>query len=158
MNEDSIVEKYYPLVASIAQKYPYLPREDLIQEGMIGLIMAWRRFDPEQGTEFATYAYYYIKKQILSAIEKEQPAAYQTLNENYDAVSKTEPENTPSETHLPDLPESMPEIEKLILRLSFGEELSYKEISQRTGFRVEKIRYLKAKAMRRMKVLQGSGE
>lgn len=39
--------------------------EDLIQEGVIGLIKAARRFDPERGFHFSTYVYYKIRSCCL---------------------------------------------------------------------------------------------
>jgi len=57
-------------VVTIAKRYrqPGIPLEDLINEGNIGLIEAVRRFDPDRGTRFITYAVWWIKKSILAAI------------------------------------------------------------------------------------------
>lgn len=58
------------LVAKIAQEYTDvgLPLVDLIQEGNIGLIEAIDRFDPERGYRLSTYAAWWIRRAILSAI------------------------------------------------------------------------------------------
>lgn len=63
MNLDAIVQDYLPLVASSAK--PYMRRhpqwrEDIEQEGMVGLILAARRFDPSRGLKFSTFAHAYI--------------------------------------------------------------------------------------------------
>src|SRR6185436_9822686 len=57
-------------VVTIAKRYAQqgIPLEDLINEGNIGLIEAVRRFDPDRGTRFITYAVWWIKKSILAAI------------------------------------------------------------------------------------------
>lgn len=64
------------LVISIAKIYnkPSLlgtfSFDDLIQEGMIGLMMAVDRFDPELGNRFSTFATYWIKQSIIQFIIK----------------------------------------------------------------------------------------
>lgn len=44
--------------------------DDLIQEGMIGLMMAVDRFNPELGNRFSTFATYWIKQSIIQFIIK----------------------------------------------------------------------------------------
>lgn len=41
---------------------------DLVSEGSVGLMMAVRKFDPERGTRFVTYAGYWIRAYILDFI------------------------------------------------------------------------------------------
>lgn len=45
-----------------------LERTDLTQEGVFGLIAAIARFDVAQGTEFSTYAVYWVRQAIQKAI------------------------------------------------------------------------------------------
>jgi len=58
------------LVVKIAREYGEvgLPLIDLIQEGNIGLIEAIDRFDPERGYRLSTYAAWWIRRSMLSAI------------------------------------------------------------------------------------------
>jgi RNA polymerase primary sigma factor len=67
---DRLILANLPLVAHVARDYrgARLPFEDLVHEGIVGLLEAVRRFDPERGTRFSTYAAWWIRKHILEAL------------------------------------------------------------------------------------------
>ena len=44
--------------------------EDLMQEGRIGLIEAAKRFDPNRGIQFSSYASWWIRKYITMALQE----------------------------------------------------------------------------------------
>ncbi|MDI1291518.1 MAG: RNA polymerase sigma factor RpoD/SigA [Methylobacter sp.] len=62
------------LVAFVAykQKTTVLSFDDLVQEGVIGLIKAVDRFDPYRGFQFSTYAIPWIKQAISRLIVKQE--------------------------------------------------------------------------------------
>ena len=58
--------KYEKLVSKIAKQYStYSSFEDLRQVGMIGLIKALKKYVKSENTKFSTYAYVWIKGEIL---------------------------------------------------------------------------------------------
>lgn len=71
--KNRLVTSNLRLVILVATKYPQgtLPHEDLVQEGTFGLIKAIDRFDPNLGYRFSTYATWWIRKVITTAIETE---------------------------------------------------------------------------------------
>lgn len=69
--EEYLLEKYKPFVKN-KSRVLYLvggDREDLIQEGMIGLFKAIRDYDPEKNVPFAAFAKLCIERQLYTAIE-----------------------------------------------------------------------------------------
>jgi len=62
------------LVAFVARKQQtmHLSHDDVMQEGVIGLIKAVDRFDPGRGIRFSTYAIFWIKQAISRLIVKQE--------------------------------------------------------------------------------------
>ena len=65
-----LLTSHLRLVAKIAMGYRRygLPISDLISEGNVGLMRAVRRFDPDKGARFSTYALWWIKAAIQDYI------------------------------------------------------------------------------------------
>ncbi len=146
------IEKHLPLIKSIANKYAHLgvPIEDLIQEGLIGLLEAEKKFDETKGTKFSTYATFWIKKKILESIEKEKKSSLDSIKLTEESVETKEDELKTSQ-HLK-LPQNMPDIERKILLMLYEEQLTLKEIAQELKISRERVRQLKEKALRRMRI------
>jgi|SRR5262245_2795306 RNA polymerase primary sigma factor len=69
-------------VISVAKKYQNrgVSLVDLIQEGNVGLVTAARKFDPDQGVKFISYAVWWIRQAILSALANQGRAVRVPLN------------------------------------------------------------------------------
>jgi len=68
-------------------------RDDVIQEGMIGLLGAIRTFDPSAGASFKTFAELCVKRHIINAVKMAGRKKHMLLNEY---VSIDTPAGTPA--------------------------------------------------------------
>lgn len=80
--EETLVMRYNRLVRICARPYFLLggDSEDLIQEGMLGLIKAIREYKPEQGVLFRTFAEVCVRNRILSAVRAAARDKHTPLN------------------------------------------------------------------------------
>ncbi len=69
-------------VISVAKKYQNrgVSLTDLIQEGNVGLVTAARKFDPDQGVKFISYAVWWIRQAILASLANHGRAVRVPLN------------------------------------------------------------------------------
>lgn len=77
-HKEEIIEKYIPLVKYIASRImigrnTYIEYEDLVSYGLIGLIDAITKFNPEKGMKFSSYASIRIKGSMIDEIRKARP-------------------------------------------------------------------------------------
>lgn len=67
---DALINSLFGLVNFLARQYKnyQVPLEDLIQEGNLAVIEAIKTFNPKNGADFSTHAFYQIRKAIQTAI------------------------------------------------------------------------------------------
>ena len=73
MTRKQLAEKYMPFVRSVAGKIKKtlaknIEFDDLVSYGMLGLFEAADRFDPKQGANFMTFAYYRVRGAIFDGL------------------------------------------------------------------------------------------
>lgn len=80
---NALILRYGKVVRSCTRPY-FLAggdSEDLLQEGMIGLLSAMREFDMEGGASFRTYAVLCIRRRIISATRSASRRKHSPLND-----------------------------------------------------------------------------
>ena len=81
--EEALAERYSRLVRACARPF-FLhggDSEDLIQEGMLGLLSAIREYNADKGASFKTYAEICVRNRIQSAIRSAARKKHAPLND-----------------------------------------------------------------------------
>lgn len=65
-----LVEAFMPLISSLARTYRsgQVQRVELLQEGVVGLLRALERFDPERGVPFWGYATWWVRQAMQQLV------------------------------------------------------------------------------------------
>jgi RNA polymerase primary sigma factor len=72
-DRDRLVQLFMPLVGSIARTYAGtrdVERRELMQEGVVGLLRALHRYDPEVGTSFWAYASWWVRQAMQQLVSE----------------------------------------------------------------------------------------
>ena len=79
---DFLLSKYFVYVRSKSLSYYIVgaDRDDIIQEGMIGLFKAVRDFSSERGVTFKTFADVCVTRQIITAVKNASRQKHAPLN------------------------------------------------------------------------------
>lgn len=79
---DCLIERYNGIVSMKANKFFMVgaEKEDMIQEGMIGLYKAVKAFDSEKQNSFKTFANMCIERQLITAVKNSNRQKHIPLN------------------------------------------------------------------------------
>ena len=102
---------------------------DLIQEGNVGLVTAARKFDPEQGVKFISYAVWWIRQAILASLANHGRVVRVPLNRASDLARifrekerlKQELNREPTSDELGEAAELTPELTESLQALNASE-------------------------------------
>ena len=125
-NLQTILDQNYKLVASIVIKYQNQAKykanydlDDLMQEGMMGLMTAIERFDPDKGYMFSTYATHWIRQSVTRFADNNSGAVRIPIHRL----------------------QKIRALKLLAQKEGLGEE-DYKSIAKASGYSVEKVQEL----------------
>ena len=103
MARDKLLTSNLKFVVNVASHYKGrgLSMSDLVAEGNVGLLKAYKKFDPAYNVKFISYSVHWIRQSILEAIEKrngihgdELPMDYESQTDGVDE-DYLEADNTP---------------------------------------------------------------
>lgn len=106
--EDYLLEKYKKTVRSLAREL-YLAggdREDLLQEGMLGLFKAIRDYNADENASFRTYAGLLISRQMYTAVLSAGRQKHKPLNSSI-SISELQESRKDAELGAADSPENI---------------------------------------------------
>ena len=89
---DRIIQANVRFVVSVAKPWAHhgLPMSDLVAEGILGLLVALDRFELERGLKFISYAVWWIRQKMMSAIHNNRvitvPEHYRQLWHEYRCI------------------------------------------------------------------------
>jgi RNA polymerase primary sigma factor len=70
---DELVETFLPLIAGVARRYRRsgaIDREELMQQGVMGLLRALERYDPSFGAPFWAYASWWVRQAMQQMVSE----------------------------------------------------------------------------------------
>lgn len=76
-NYSNLILEYDSYVKALANHFSfYKQKDDLYQAGFVGLIMAYKKYDPAYGVKFTTFAYNYIMGEMKKVVREDSSLKY----------------------------------------------------------------------------------
>jgi RNA polymerase sigma factor (sigma-70 family) len=168
-----MVEANVALVAHVARRLrppgSTMPHADLVQEGVLGLMQAVERFDPERGNRFSTYAMWWIRGSILRALrsapEPDSLTGDDGLQDDVPAEERDPLDGIARHdlrAGLPELLESLPGRGRRVVALRYGldgcQPHSVAETARVLGTSQARVRRMEQHALARLRALPAARE
>jgi RNA polymerase sigma factor (sigma-70 family) len=175
---DRLVRANLRFVVKVAYRYrrPGVRVADLVQEGNVGLLRAARRFDPERGVRFVSYAAWWIRAAIQDYLERAHTGRHGAPDVSLDApltddgdgsrLDEVAADDPPQDCVLADLRQralaearirealaTLGHRERLIAEERFmsDEPVTLTDLARRLGVSRERTRQLEARAKQRLR-------
>lgn len=101
MKSRKLLEKYEPLICEISSDY-YIPGgdfDDLMQEGRLALVRAYKSYDSEQQVPFPAYAALCIRRQLQDFIRSRRRKKHRVLNQAHRFENEEEIDEAATTSH-----------------------------------------------------------
>ena len=144
-------------VHHIAKRYKHSVRyyDDLISAGNVGMVEAAHRYDPNKGVKFTTYAYYWIRKEMLDLCRMEYKHNNNILI-NSQEIIECYTNDIASTCLLEDYEMDMflvylLPIERIVIKMKYIKNLSLKSISFRMQLPYNRVRNIHNTALSKLR-------
>jgi len=152
---DTIVRRNVPLIMFLMKDLPVPLGHDreLIHEGIEALIHAIFLFDEKKGTQFSTYAGYWIRHHLHRHLDYLGDSALRFVSEDRELEAVAEPVHSKVELQS-DLSSALARLsdkEREVVYLRLIEDKTFQEIGAKFGFSRQRAQQVYVRALRKMK-------
>ena len=89
MNKEKIINENVGLIYMIAKKFYNVPKEDLFQAGVLGLLKAYQNYDESYKAKFTSFAYPYIYGEMYTLANNKQIKINKDILKVYKLIEET---------------------------------------------------------------------
>ncbi|NLM71360.1 MAG: sigma-70 family RNA polymerase sigma factor [Synergistaceae bacterium] len=151
---DELIVSYRPLVFWLARRFTVRPSsyQDLIQEGMLALIRAVDRFEPERHLRFTTYAFHRIRGQMINFLQRSESRAPVPVDDEYLVVEDPfSPDVFETMLAVLDEMKRLPEREESVVRALLIDGKNAREVALERGIDVSHVYRLRRNALAKLR-------
>lgn len=155
MKQNGDIRKYVPLVLWVCRQQcaPWSMQDDLVQEGLLGVLEAMQHYEEGRGAQFETYAVYWIRKRVQAALEQERRQSLQdTIPLEHvpteQLVCQTAPEEGWFENLIGEKQHLLSEQEVRVLRMLYEDEKAVKDVARELGISRARVLMMKRRILR----------